>query len=193
MSVFDRMAWLNPPAMAAVEGEALRVVTAEGTDFWRETFYGFTRHSGHFLWEEVPGDFTAEVVIVGRYEALYDQAGLMMRLSDRHWIKCGIEVNDGVPVFSTVVTDGKSDWATMPLPFDAARVRLRLSRHGDAVRVDVARPGGGWFLARLGHLPGDGPAQVGVMACSPERGGFEVLFSDYRRGPPIARDLHNGL
>lgn len=193
MSRFSSMTWLNPPAAVTEQAGHLHVTTAPGTDFWRETFYGFTRHSGHFLWEETADDFTAEVTISGRYEALYDQAGLMMLLSDRHWIKCGVEVNDGLPVFSTVITNVKSDWATMPLPFDPVSVRLRLSRHGDAVRVDVARPEGGWMLARLGYLPGDLPAKTGIMACSPERGGFEVVFSDYRMGPPIARDLHNGL
>ncbi|MEZ5754488.1 MAG: DUF1349 domain-containing protein [Paracoccaceae bacterium] len=192
MSRFSRMTWLNPPAEAVEDAGGLEVVTGERTDFWRETFYGFVRHSGHFLWESVQGDFTAEVTIAGKYRALYDQAGLMMLLSDQHWIKCGVEVNDGQPVFSTVVTNLRSDWATMPLPFDAAKLRLRLSRHGDAVRVDVARPGGGWWLARLGYLPGGMPAKVGIMACSPERARFRVRFSDYRCGPPIARDLHNG-
>ena len=191
-SRFSRMTWLNPPEEVADSPAGLEVVTGERTDFWRETFYGFTRHSGHFLWEAVQGDFTAEVTIAGKYRALYDQAGLMMLLSDQHWIKCGVEVNDGQPVFSTVVTNLRSDWATMPLSFDAARVRLRLTRHGDAVRVDVANPAGGWLLARLGYLPGGMPARVGVMACSPERARFRVTFTDYRCGPPIARDLHNG-
>lgn len=193
MNRLTRMTWLNPPAEAVETPGGMEVVTGEKTDFWRETFYGFIRHSGHFLHETVQGDFTAEVTIAGHYRALYDQAGLMMLLSDQHWIKCGIEVNDGVPVFSTVVTNLRSDWATMPLPFDASRVRLRLSRHGDAVRVDVARPEGGWLLARLGYLPGGMPARVGIMACSPERARFRVEFSDYRCGPAIPRDLHNGM
>lgn len=192
MSRFARMTWLNPPAETVEVPGGIEVVTGDRTDFWRETFYGFTRHTGHFLWEAVQGDFTAEVTIAGKYRALYDQAGLMMLLSDQHWIKCGVEVNDGLPVFSTVVTNLRSDWATMPLPFDPATVRLRLSRHGDAVRVDVARPEGGWFLARLGYMPAGLPAKVGIMACSPERARFRVMFRDYRCGPPIARDLHNG-
>ena len=192
MSRFGRMTWLNPPEEATETPGGIEVVTGEKTDFWRETFYGFIRHNGHFLWESVLGDFTAEVTISGKYRALYDQAGLMMLLSDQHWIKCGVEVNDGVPVFSTVVTNLRSDWATMPLPFDAASVRLRLSRHGEAVRVDVARPEGGWLLARLGYLPAGLPAKVGIMACSPERARFRVVFRDYRCGPAIARDLHNG-
>jgi regulation of enolase protein 1 (concanavalin A-like superfamily) len=44
MSGFEALDWLNPPAVAELRGADLRVVTGEGTDFWRETFYGFTRH-----------------------------------------------------------------------------------------------------------------------------------------------------
>lgn len=192
MSRFSRMTWLNPPVEHSEGPTGLEVVTGENTDFWRETFYGFVRHNGHFLWEPAQGDFTAEVTISGSYRALYDQAGLMMLLSDQHWIKCGVEVNDGQPVFSTVITNLHSDWATMPLPFDASKLRLRLTRHAEAVRVDVANPAGGWILARLGYLPAGLPAKVGIMACSPERARFRVTFSDYRCGPAIPRALHEG-
>ncbi len=192
MSRFSQMTWMNPPVEQAVLDDGLEVVTGARTDFWRETFYGFVRDDGHFLWEAVSGDFTAEVTIEGQYSALYDQAGLMMRLSDQHWIKCGVEVNDGQPVFSTVITNTHSDWATMPLPFDAGKLRLRMTRHAEAVRVDVANPAGGWILARLGYLPPQMPAWVGIMACSPECAGFRVRFSDYRCGPAIPRALHEG-
>ena len=41
--------WLNRPAQTSITGDALAIVTDKGTDFWRETHYGFTRDSGHFL------------------------------------------------------------------------------------------------------------------------------------------------
>ena len=61
----------------------LSVVTGLKTDFWQTTFYGFQRDNGHFYQTEVEVDFSAEVVIHGYYEELYDQAGLMLRL-DAH-------------------------------------------------------------------------------------------------------------
>lgn len=186
---FAGMEWLNPPASWSEGPDGLEVVTAGATDFWRETFYGFTRHSGHMLAQPVTGDFSAEVTVTGAYDTLYDQAGLMLILSETHWIKCGVEVTDGRAVFSTVLTNGRSDWAVMPLPFAADHLRLRLTRHGDAVRVQVRDPSGGWIMARLGYLP-DGPARVGIMACSPERAGFTAVFSDYTCGPAIPRALH---
>jgi len=46
---FDGMSWLNEPLSAERAGDALTVRTRRATDFWHETFYGFRRHSGHFL------------------------------------------------------------------------------------------------------------------------------------------------
>lgn len=46
---------------------------------------------------------------------LYDQAGLMIYLDDKHWLKAGnagIEYNDGQPMIGSVLTNELSDWAT---------------------------------------------------------------------------------
>ncbi len=186
---FADMTWLNPP-LAVVEGpDGLTVTTGAKTDFWRETFYGFVRHSGHHLGQPVTGDFTVRVTINADYQTLYDQAGLMLRLSDTHWIKAGIEHTDGQAVFSAVVTNGHSDWATLPLGFPASPITLRLTRHGSAIRVDVREPSGLWRMVRLAYLP-DGPATVGPMVCSPERAGFVATFSNYVCGPAIPPTLH---
>ncbi len=185
-----RMTWLNPPPDWRVAGDRLHVTTGERTDFWRGTFYGFTRDSGHFLGAPVTGDFTATIEVEARYETLYDQAGLMLRLSDTHWIKAGVEMTEGRGVFSTVVTRGMSDWATMPFGFPPDRITLRLSRHGEAVRVDLRQPSGGWIMQRLTDFPAGGDARIGPMCCSPERGGFRAAFARFRVGPPIARVLH---
>src|SRR5262245_65587217 len=96
--------WLNEPASWSFENGTLSVFTDERTDFWRKTFYGFERDSGHAWLCPVSGDFTASAVVVGKYEHLYDQAGLMLRLDERNWIKTGIEFTDGLMHFSVVVT-----------------------------------------------------------------------------------------
>jgi len=184
------MTWLNPPPQAELDGDSLTVTTGERTDFWRKTHYGFIRDNGHFLGQPVSGDFSAEVTFSGHYEALYDQAGLMLRLDDRRWVKAGIEFTDGQAFCSTVITNDRSDWSILPLPFAADRLRLRLTRHADAIRVQVRRPDGSWLMTRLGYLEA-GPGQVGVMACSPERAGFTARFDDYTCGPAIDRSLHD--
>nr|WP_231748150.1 MULTISPECIES: DUF1349 domain-containing protein [unclassified Gluconobacter] len=88
------------------------MTTDKGTDFWRETFYGFTHDSGHFYGMPAPSSFTAQLRIRAEYEKLYDQAGLMIRIDEKHWVKAGIELSDGRAMLSSVLTNGRSDWAT---------------------------------------------------------------------------------
>ncbi len=183
--------WLNePPHWQAHEG-GVSLTTGKDTDFWQSTFYGFRRDDGHAMLKPVSGDFSASAVIVGKYEHLYDQAGLMLRIDARNWIKTGIEYTDGLMHFSVVVTREVSDWSVIPLPdaTPADRVGARLTRHDDAVRVQYAIGGGAWRMARLAPFSA-ADARVGVMACSPQRAGFEARFEDVFVGPPISRQLH---
>lgn len=188
--------WLNPPPVWSGDAAALEIVTGDRTDFWRDTFYGFRRDSGHAWLAPVTGDFTVSVRFRGDYSALYDQAGLMLRRDASTWIKTGIEYTDGLMHFSTVVTGPRSDWSVIPLPeaTPATEVAARLTRHGDAVRVQyalgTAEGMGPWRMARLAPFPA-GPAHTGLMACSPERAGFHVRFVDLSIGPSIDRRLHD--
>ena len=187
------MEWLNePPAWREQDG-VLRVTTGARTDFWRETHYGFVRDDGHLRYARASGDFTAQVTVSGDYRVLYDQAGLMLRIDERHWIKAGIEYVEGRRLLSVVVTRDFSDWSTVPAFEAPDPVRLRLSRHGTAVRLEWAAPedAESYTMLRLAYLPkSDAPALVGPMCCSPERAGFEARFWDFHLGDPIARDLH---
>jgi uncharacterized protein len=184
--------WLNEPADWSGDASTLSFGTGKGTDFWRETFYGFVRDTGHAYLAPVSGDFTASAVVTGEYEHLYDQAGLMLRVDERNWIKTGIEYTDGLMHFSVVVTNEVSDWSVIPLS-DASpsdELHVRLTRHGDAVRIQYSIGGRQWQMARLAPFsPLD--AKVGVMACSPERAGFQARFRDISIGPAIARKLHD--
>jgi hypothetical protein len=188
---FDTLTWLNPPLAETRAGGAITVKTRGSTDFWQETFYGFRRHSGHFLHRTVAGDFTAAVKFTGRYEALYDQAGLMVRADETHWVKTGIEYTDGERHLSAVVTNAFSDWSVLPYRAPQEEVSIRITRHGEAIRIQYADPATGyWQMVRLAYLKPAAELQVGVMCCSPEREGFEVTFRDFEIGPPIDRALH---
>jgi regulation of enolase protein 1 (concanavalin A-like superfamily) len=189
--MFEHFQWVNEPAAWGIDSGRLTLTTDDHTDFWQHTFYGFRRDNGHAFLRPATGDFSASAVVTGRYEHLYDQAGLMLRIDDSHWIKAGIEYTDGLMHFSVVVTRGVSDWSVIPLadvtPLDD--VHVRLTRHGDAVRVQFAIGGNRWQMARLAPFA-DAEASVGAMACSPERGGFQASFRDVRVGPAISRQLH---
>ncbi|CAN7241828.1 DUF1349 domain-containing protein [Rhizobium sp. LjRoot254] len=189
----DTFQWLNEPPFWQGDAGSLSLVTGDKTDFWRETFYGFIRDSGHAWLTPVSGDFSATVTIRGDYQALYDQAGMMLRIDETHWIKTGIEFTDGLMHFSVVVTRGVSDWSVIPLHSASTEtaVFVRLTRHADAVRVQFHLGDGRWQMARLCPFPAD-DAIVGVTACSPERKGFSARFEDISVGPPIARKLHDG-
>ena len=76
--MFDQCQWLNEPTSWKLGPAGLTVVTDQGTDFWRQTHYGFTRHSGHVFGYTATGSFTASLRVRARYQALYDQAGIMV-------------------------------------------------------------------------------------------------------------------
>ncbi len=188
---FTDGAWLNEPAHWRLEDERLHVVTDARTDFWRETYYGFTRDSGHFLGCKVAGPFTAQLQVKARYEALYDQAGIMVRLGAAHWLKAGIEWSDDAPRLGSVLTLDRSDWATGPFEGDPASFWLRATVANGVIRVQVSPDGVRWPLLRLAAFPEAPTYQVGPMCCTPERAGLEVEFCDFRIGPALGKDLHD--
>lgn len=173
---------------------ALAVETGDQTDFWRETFYGFVRDTGHFGFAEVSGDFSAEVSFAGDYTELYDQAGMMIRLDAETWLKAGIEYTDAQQHLSVVVTRGVSDWSVLPLagfrPLPPPEIRLRLTRLGSAVLVQASLDGSSYTMLRLAALTDAARLQVGVMCCSPQRSGFRATFRNLEIGAPVVTDLH---
>ena len=184
--------WLNEPATWQIDhDENVSIVTDGGTDFWRETHYGFTRDSGHFLGFEAPAAFTAQLRIRGRYEKLYDQAGIMVRVDENRWVKAGIEQSDGRAMLSSVVTDGRSDWATAPFEQDARDFWIRATVANGVLRLQVSTNGDTWPLLRLAPFPAAPSYRVGPMACTPERSGLEVLFSDLQITAPLGKPLHD--
>ena len=68
--------WINEPAEWRRDTDGLTVVTDKHTDFWRHTWYGFERFSGHLYATEVEGDFTLQAKICADFTTLYDHAGL---------------------------------------------------------------------------------------------------------------------
>lgn len=187
------MQWLNEPPSWRDEDGTLSVTTGDRTDFWRETHYGFIRDDGHLRYQTVRGDFTAEVLFSGAYNELYDQAGLMLRIDERNWLKAGIEFVDGRQMLSVVGTRDFSDWSTAPGSSGEEWLRLRISRHGSAVRVEWAPsdPQAPYALMRLSYLPESESLAVGPMCCSPQRAGFKARFRGFSVSPAISSNLHS--
>jgi regulation of enolase protein 1 (concanavalin A-like superfamily) len=179
--------WTTEPPHWSEENGVLDATSGDRTDFWQGTYYGFQRDDGHARLTRVGAAWSARVTFEGRYESLYDQAGLMLRASASVWIKAGIEWTDGAPHLSVVVTDGLSDWSARPVA-EAGAVTLRMTRLKGAVLVQRAVPDG-WEMMRLAPFLPD-IAGVGPYLCSPERAGFRASFRDLRIGAPEVEALH---
>ncbi|WP_442864137.1 DUF1349 domain-containing protein [Arthrobacter sp. ATA002] len=133
------------------------------------------------------------VTLFGDFTSLYDQAGLMIRIDERIWVKAGVEYSDGALQLTTVITNGTSDWSLSPLRTNHGEITLRLTRQSSAIHVQyLDRYGliGRWTSLRLGYLPMTSVCQVGLMACSPERGDLHVGFTDFSVCPSAGIELH---
>ena len=188
---FNHGTWLNEPESWQADATGLTLTTGEKTDFWRETYYGFTRDSGHFLAFPTPDSFTAQIRVQGEFRTLYDQAGLMVRLDEKCWVKTGVEFTDGEPFLSTVVTDGQSDWSVSQPFKELEDFHIRVTVAGGAMRIQASRDGSFWPLLRLAPFPIADRYEVGPMACTPERSGLRVRFSEFSIGPAITTGLHD--
>lgn len=189
--MFEECRWLNEPKLWSLGEGVISVVTDGQTDFWRETHYGFTRHSGHAYLSKIRGDFTAELRVRGRYEALYDQAGLMVLVDDSNWVKAGIEHSDGQASLGSVLTREHSDWATGPFEGDPGDFHLRMTVSRGVLRIQVSKDGLTWPLVRLCPFPQAASCLVGPMTCSPSRAGLQVEFSRFHVTAPVGRELHD--
>jgi len=181
MSSWHVGAWLNPPQAATVIGDDLFVTAASGSDFWQQTAYGFRRDSGHALLAPFGEGRAVEVSFVVDYGELYDQAGLLVRVDERNWIKAGVEVSDGAPQLSAVVTRGTSDWSVAPVPgWAGSEVTVRASWTGEALTLRACVAGQPWRMLRLAPFLGSAAATAGPYCCAPEREGLTVRFTGWR-------------
>ncbi len=184
--------WLNEPQSWSLDKGVLSVTTDQNTDFWQKTWYGFERFSGHIFAREVAGDFTFQVHVRADFTTLYDQAGIMFMADEKHWLKAGIEFNDDAPAIGSVLTLGHSDWATGVFPGEAKEFWMRLTRKKDSLRLQYSTDGQQWPLLRLSFFPPEREnGFVGVMCCTPERGGLAVQFDNMQLTPALEKNLHD--
>jgi uncharacterized protein len=178
----SRMTWLHEPAASKRVGEKLIVQSRPKTDFWRKTYYGYITDNGHFLHLRADGDFIFEARVNGQYAALYDQAGLMVRVNAENWMKCGTEFVDGKRHASVVITRDFSDWSTMPDLTETGPVWWRAVRKGESIETLCCLDGKNFTSVRQGYfLPST--AEVGVMCAAPEGHGFEAEFDRLSLSP----------
>src|SRR4051812_33998117 len=155
-----QMQWSHEPKQWTVKDGVITATVNPGTDFWRITHYGFIRDNGPFYFEEQTGDFEASVHVTGKYRELYHQAGLMVRVDEKNWIKTGIEYVNGVQNVSAVVTREFSDWSVVPRTDNPESVWLRLKREGNFVQIEYSFDGKKYEMLRLAYFPPGGKVQI---------------------------------
>ncbi|MFI7078020.1 DUF1349 domain-containing protein [Micromonospora sp. NPDC049903] len=180
--------WHGQPVRTSVEpAGVLSVEPGASSDLWRHTSYGFVHDDAPALLTPFPVGSAMEVDFPLDYTEQFDQAGVLVWVDDRTWVKAGVEVSDGHPQVGAVVTREFSDWSVAPVPDWAGHeVTVRVSRTGDALTVRARVAGEQWRLVRLAPLAPDADASAGPYCCSPSRAGLTVRFTDWRLGPADA-------
>jgi hypothetical protein len=130
------------------------------------------------------GEFTTTLKVTGQYRDLYDQAGLMVRLDERNWMKCGVEFVDRAPHMSVVFTRDYSDWSTFTLGNYTGPLWLKVVRQKDSLDIAHSLNGKDYVEDRQGYFPPDQSVMVGPMSAAPEGKGFDVRFENWTFGPP---------
>lgn len=179
--------WRNAPvAVTQTPAGGLRVQAVQGSDAWQKTSYGFERESEHGLLRPFELDTAVEVEFVADMSRQFDQAGVIVRVDEEHWVKAGAEYADGVLRLSTVVTDVYSDWSTAPVPhWQDKKVTIRASWAAGALSVRAKVEGEEFELIRLAPWSPHENAVVvaGPYLCAPERAGFTAEFTKWQVGP----------
>jgi uncharacterized protein len=179
-TLLSRMTWMNEPASSKIAGEQIVVRSRAKTDFWQKTFDGYVADNGHFYHLSVPEEFTFTASINGKYATLYDQAGLMVRLDNENWMRCGTEFIDGKRFASVVFTRTYSDGSTMPDLSETEPIWWRIIRKKDSIETLCSLNGIQFTSARMGYFPPNRPVEVGIMCAAPSGPGFEATFKDLK-------------
>lgn len=179
--------WTTPPRWAREDGDALLVAPVGGSDAWVETAYGFTHDDAHGLLTPLADPGAVEVTFsIDGPLAQFDQAGLMLRVDSRTWLKAGVEMSDGVLQVGAVVTLGRSDWSVRPVPTWAGRrVTIRASHDGEAVTLRARVDDEPFELLRVAPFVA-GEVGAGPFCAAPTQEGVEVRFHSWRTGPADA-------
>ena len=159
-------------------------------DFWSCTFYSplLVKSDASALLCAVPPNEEATIKVDFSYTAIsqFDQAGLLLYIDDKHWMKAGIEYCDGLARLSVVVTNGYSDWSTQIWSGLSARLKVHKLIQSDSVVVEAAQPGStDYSFVRIAHISmksceSGRQWRIGPYAASPiSQAGCHATFSNF--------------
>lgn len=175
--------WHCEPSNWNIKNNQLEIETDPETDFWQKTHYGFQVDNGHFLFTEISADFILETHVKCNFKHQYDQAGLMIRISEECWVKASVEFEPDEPnkLGAVVTNHGYSDWSTQDVPDSFTDFKLRLTREGSTYKVQYYQATSEeWIQIRMFHLFDNPVVKAGIYCCSPKAESFTVKF-DYMK------------
>ncbi|EJD43008.1 hypothetical protein AURDEDRAFT_114864 [Auricularia subglabra TFB-10046 SS5] len=176
--------------------DSFTLSTTAPTDLWRKPGHPPTNRDNDVR-KTVPVPLASfkrlRATIHADWARQYDQGGLLIIApsgGNQFWVKCGIELFDGIPYVSCVVADAGADLSLAPGLVKDSKVTLELATAGgnlwlyyiaeDGSRVPLREVT--WFFTKGDDIVAD----VGVYTCRPttaENGGKEdelvVHFDNY--------------
>ena len=176
----EKLNWHNEPSNWYLKDEQLQIFPDASTDFWQKTHYGFQADNGHFLYSIVNGDFVIETHVQCNFKHQYDQAGLMIRVSDQCWVKTAVEFEpeEANKLGAVVTNHGFSDWSTQDVEDSFTDFKLRVIRKGSSYKVQYYNSNSNeWVQLRMFHLFDEPVVMAGVYACSPKDAPFSASFN----------------
>ena len=176
----EKLRWLHEPSKWELKNGQVKIFPDAATDYWQRTHYGFQVDNGHFFYIEVDGDFITETEVECDFNHQYDQAGLMVRVSDQCWLKTSVEFEPTKPnKLGVVVTNkGFSDWSTQDVEDSFSNFKLRIIRKGSDYKVEYYNTETvKWIQIRMLHLFDASGIKVGIYACSPKQNLFSARFN----------------
>ena len=163
----EKMQWFNEPAQWEIKDNALTMSVTPKSDYWRISHYGFTVDDAPFYYATYGGEFEVKVKVTGDYRVRFDQAGLMLRIDHKNYIKAGIEFVDGKYNLSTVVTHNTSDWSVITLDKPVPYVFYSFDDKE-------------YTMMRNAWLQDNTPVMVGLMGACPDGEGFNATFEHFQ-------------
>ncbi len=177
--------WTNVPQAVERTALGLMVTATPHSDAWRGTPYGVVKDSANALLTDFKPGQAMEVAFIADMTEQFDQAGLFLRVNDEHWVKTGMELDDGLLQLGAVVTNGSSDWSACCMAdWNGRPVRIRASWSEDAITIRASVDGDPFRLVRLFPLDTSLTVKAGPYVASPVRSDFSITFTDWRTTPP---------
>jgi uncharacterized protein len=179
-ALIAKMSWLNPPQAWHTDRGRVFVHPHPKTDFWRKTFTETVSDNAAFFHLTASGEFAFDAKVSGAYGKQFDQAGVMIRIDEQTWMKCGTEMFEGRRKASVVLTREYSDWSTMPDLSDDGPVWWHAVRHRDSLEIYASATGKDFTLVRSASFPQTATTEAGIFCCAPGDASFDATFDELK-------------